>query len=176
MLPTFQKTEVGKTKVTIRHSFKAYRKPSEQLFPNRRPLSYPNFDKDMETYKYKICIWSDPGVNLPIGVYLRSHAPFAYPSKICTTEYIFTHVYFGACEVDYRHGLPQKRKYDQMASPAHCIHHFCIIRWFPAYKKSIWEKQVTRTPLTSKVRGVLVTCFSNIDFSKAGNQRIMQKW
>ena len=75
------------------YTFKAYRKPSEQLFPNRRPLSYPNFDKDMETYKYKICIWSDPGVNLPIGVYLRSHAPFAYPSKICTTEYIYTCIF-----------------------------------------------------------------------------------
>ena len=24
---------------------KAYRKPSEQLFPNRRPLSYPNLIK-----------------------------------------------------------------------------------------------------------------------------------
>ena len=36
--------------------------------------------------------------------------------------------------------------------------------------------QVTRTPLTSKVRGVLVTCFSNIDFLSAGNQLIMQKW
>ena len=69
-----------------------------------------------------------------------------------------------------------------LATPKTCylmsrlIHHFCIIGCFPAYKKSILEKQVTRTPLTSKVRGVLVTCFSNIDFSKAGNQRIMQKW
>ena len=26
------------------------------------------------------------------------------------------------------------------------IHHFCIIRWFPALEKSILEKQVTRTP------------------------------
>ena len=59
-------------------------------------------------------------------------------------------------------------------------HHFCIIGWFPAYKKSILEKQVTRPPLnfevTFEVRGVLVTCISNIDFFKAGNQRIMQKW
>ena len=46
----------------------------------------------------------------------------------------------------------------------------------PCFKKSILETQVTRTPLTSKVRGVLVTCFSNIDFSSAGNQPIMQKW
>ena len=27
------------------------------------------------------------------------------------------------------------------------IHLFCIIRWFPALKKSILEIQVTRTPL-----------------------------
>ena len=27
------------------------------------------------------------------------------------------------------------------------IHHFCIIGWFPAYKKSILEIQVTKTTL-----------------------------
>ena len=53
---------------------------------------------------------------------------------------------------------------------------FALSAGFLLTKKSILEKQVTRTPLTSKVRGVLVTCFSNIDFSKAGNQQIMQKW
>ena len=45
--------------------------------------------------KNKICIWSDPGVNLPIckivniysGVYLLT------PSKICTPEYICTRVF-----------------------------------------------------------------------------------
>ena len=56
------------------------------------------------------------------------------------------------------------------------IHHFALSAGFLRAKKSILEKQVTRTPLTFEVRGVLVTCFSNIDFSKAGNQRIMQKW
>ena len=49
-------------------------------------------------------------------------------------------------------------------TPENAIHHFCIIRWFPALEKSILEKQVTRTPLTFEVRGVLVTCFSSIDF------------
>ena len=47
--------------------------------------------------KNKICIWSDPGVNLPIckytPVYLRLHAPFAYPSKICKLEYIYMCVF-----------------------------------------------------------------------------------
>ena len=35
---------VGKTKLTFRYR-KTYRKPSKQLFPNRRPLSYPNLTK-----------------------------------------------------------------------------------------------------------------------------------
>ena len=35
------KTEVEKTKLTTRHlHLENYRKPSEQLFPNRRSLSY----------------------------------------------------------------------------------------------------------------------------------------
>ena len=29
---------------------KTYRKPSEQLFPNRRPLSYPNLPENMKTH------------------------------------------------------------------------------------------------------------------------------
>ena len=29
---------------------KTYRKPNEQLFPNRRPLSYPNLSTNMKTY------------------------------------------------------------------------------------------------------------------------------
>ena len=29
---------------------RTYRKPSEQLFPNRRPLSYLNLTKTMKTY------------------------------------------------------------------------------------------------------------------------------
>ena len=48
-----------------------------------------------------------------------------------------------------------------------CIDHFCIIDWFPADKKSILEKQVTRTPL----RGVLATCIFNIDYFKLGTSR-----
>ena len=49
-IPT-PKTEVGKTKLKIRYlCIKIYRKPSGQLFPNRRPLSYPNLDKNMITY------------------------------------------------------------------------------------------------------------------------------
>ena len=47
----------------------------------------------------KICIWSDPGVNLPICKY----APVCIcvrmrhlltPSKICTSEYIYTRVFW----------------------------------------------------------------------------------
>ena len=38
------KTEVGKPNLTIRFLEK-YCKPSEQLFPNRRPLSYSNLNK-----------------------------------------------------------------------------------------------------------------------------------
>ena len=34
---------VGKTKMTLRYLYQeTYRKPSEQLFPDRRPLSHPN--------------------------------------------------------------------------------------------------------------------------------------
>ena len=49
-IPT-TKTEVGKTKLTIRYLYvKTYRKQSEQLFRNRRPRSYPNLNKNMKTY------------------------------------------------------------------------------------------------------------------------------
>ena len=50
---------------------------------------------------------------------------------------------------------------------------FLHYRLVTCWQKSILEKQVTRNP--PPLRGVLVTCFSNIDFFKAGNQRIMQK-
>ena len=41
------KTEVGKTKLKIRYPYtwKTYRKPSEQVFPYRRPRSYSNLNK-----------------------------------------------------------------------------------------------------------------------------------
>ena len=39
-----------KTKMTLRYTKNTYRKPSEQLFPNRRSLSYPNLTKNMKTY------------------------------------------------------------------------------------------------------------------------------
>ena len=48
--------------------------------------------------KNKICIWSDPGVNLPICKYtpvcicVRMHHLLT-PSKICTPEYIYTRVF-----------------------------------------------------------------------------------
>ena len=48
IIPT-PKNEVGKTKLAVRYLYlKTYRKPSEQLFPNRRSLSYSN--KNMKTY------------------------------------------------------------------------------------------------------------------------------
>ena len=38
-------------KLTIRYLYlKTYRNPSEQLFPNRWPLSYPNSNKNVKTY------------------------------------------------------------------------------------------------------------------------------
>ena len=40
------KTEVGKLYLYL----KTYRKPSEQLFPNMRSLSYPNLNKNMKTH------------------------------------------------------------------------------------------------------------------------------
>ena len=47
-------TDVGETKLTIRYEYieniYTCRKPSEQLFPNRRSLSYPNLTKTMKTY------------------------------------------------------------------------------------------------------------------------------
>ena len=48
--------------------------------------------------KNEICIWSDPGVNLPICKYtpvcicVRMRHLFT-PSKICTPEYIYTRVF-----------------------------------------------------------------------------------
>ena len=46
------KTKVGKTKLTIRYlNLVNNRKPSEQLFPNMRPLSYPNLNQNMKTNK-----------------------------------------------------------------------------------------------------------------------------
>ena len=50
-IPT-PKTEVGKnTNWQLgTYTYRTYRKPSEQLFPNRRPLSYPHLTKTMKTY------------------------------------------------------------------------------------------------------------------------------
>ena len=46
-----QKPRWEKTKLTIRHLYhETYRKPNEQLFPNRWPLSYLNLIKNMKTY------------------------------------------------------------------------------------------------------------------------------
>ena len=54
--------------------------------------------------KNKICIWSDPGVNLPVCKYTPvcicvRMRHLLTPSKICTPEYIYTCI-FGACELD----------------------------------------------------------------------------
>ena len=48
--------------------------------------------------KNKICIWSDPGVNLPICKYTPvcicvRMRHLLTPSKICTPEYIYTCVF-----------------------------------------------------------------------------------
>ena len=48
--------------------------------------------------KNKICIWSDPGVNLPICKYTLvcicvRMRHLLTPSKICTPEYIYTGVF-----------------------------------------------------------------------------------
>ena len=46
-----QKPRWEKTKPTIRYLYhETHRKPNEQLFPNRWPLSYLNLTKNMETY------------------------------------------------------------------------------------------------------------------------------
>ena len=49
-------------------------------------------------FKNKICIWSDPGVNLPICKYTPvcicvRMRHLLTPSKICTPEYIYTCVF-----------------------------------------------------------------------------------
>ena len=50
MIPT-PKTKFGKIKLTVRFNTKGtYRKQTEHIFPNRRPLSYPNLTKYMKTY------------------------------------------------------------------------------------------------------------------------------
>ena len=45
-IPTPQTEGWEKNQMTFRH---LYRKPSEQLFPNRLPFSYPNLTKNMKT-------------------------------------------------------------------------------------------------------------------------------
>ena len=46
-----QKPRWEKTKLTIRYLYhETYRKPNEQYFPNRWPLSYLNLTKNMKTY------------------------------------------------------------------------------------------------------------------------------
>ena len=46
-----QKPRWEKTKLTIRYLYhETYRKPNEQFFPNRWPLSYLNLTKNMKTY------------------------------------------------------------------------------------------------------------------------------
>ena len=46
-----QTKEWQKTKTSLNYLYQeTYRKPSEQLFPNRQPLSYPNFTKNLKTY------------------------------------------------------------------------------------------------------------------------------
>ena len=58
---TFKNVQVGndehkrrggkKTKMTIgTYTKRTHHKPSEQLFPNRQPLRYPNLTKNMKTY------------------------------------------------------------------------------------------------------------------------------
>ena len=46
------KPEVGKklNRQLGTYTWKIYSKPSEQLFPNRRLLSYPKLTKNMQTY------------------------------------------------------------------------------------------------------------------------------
>ena len=45
------KNRGGKTKLAIKYLYlETYHKPSEKLFPNRQPLSYPNLNKNMKTY------------------------------------------------------------------------------------------------------------------------------
>ena len=55
-------------------------------------------DLHMCICKNKICIWSDPGVNLPICKYTPVSIcvrmrHLVTPSKICTPEYIYTRVF-----------------------------------------------------------------------------------
>ena len=70
--------------------------------------------------KNKICIWSDPGVNLPICKYTPvcicvRMRHLLTPSKICTPEYIYTCVFLAHANwtIDNFHGsviLPYRIK------------------------------------------------------------------
>ena len=49
-IPISQTEDWEKTKLHLgTYTKKTYHKPSEQLFPNRRPLSYQNLTKNMKT-------------------------------------------------------------------------------------------------------------------------------
>ena len=76
--------------------------------------------------KNKICIWSDPGVNLPICKYTPvcicvRMRHLLTPSKICTPEYIYTCVFLAhanwtlasyACRIIGKAvGVPQSKLY-----------------------------------------------------------------
>ena len=57
-----------------------------------------SWDKIVCICKDKICIWSDPGVNLPICKYTPVYIcvrmrNLLTPSKICTPEYIYSRVF-----------------------------------------------------------------------------------
>ena len=60
--------------------------------------------------KNKICIWSDPGVNLPICKYTPvcicvRMRHLLTPSKICTPEYIYTCVFLAHANWTLENGL-----------------------------------------------------------------------
>ena len=69
--------------------------------------------------KNKICIWSDPGVNLPICKYTPvcicvRMRHLLTPSKICTPEYIYTYVFLAHANwtLDWKHVAYVRNKYD----------------------------------------------------------------
>ena len=81
--------------------------------------------------KNKICIWSDPGVNLPICKYTPvcicvRMRHLLTPSKICTPEYIYTCVFLAHANWT----LVQTKIYYVFAADNFSVKHFslfCIV-------------------------------------------------
>ena len=81
--------------------------------------------------KNKICIWSDPGVNLPICKYtpvcscVRMHHLLT-PSKICTPEYIYMCVFLAHANWTLSLGCDNIASYTGVLFESHALNYVSL--------------------------------------------------